>query len=171
MKVHEPKKVEIGGVTFYIWPFKAFVAANISGDLAGFLLPLVGALAPFIGTKGADGQEKSLLDVDAEAAAPAIADAFNALSGDRLEAMLKKLLIRQQNITMDHPETKETVRLTEDLADEVFCGEPQDMFILAFEVIRFNFNGFFSKLGSQFGGAVEKLKDLVGTSPATGSST
>lgn len=171
MKVHEPKKVEIGGVTFYIWPFKAFVAANISGDLAGFLLPLVGALAPFIGTKGADGQEKSLLDVDVEAAAPSIADAFSSLSGNQLEAMLKKLLINKQNITVDHPETKETMRLTEDLADEIFCGEPQDMFILAFEVIRFNFNGFFSKLGSRFGGAVEKLMGLAETSPNTGSST
>ena len=43
--------------------------------------------------------------------------------------------------------------------------------LLAFEVIRFNFNGFFSKLGSRFGGAVEKLMGLAETSPNTGSST
>lgn len=171
MKVHEPKKVEVGGVTFYIWPFKAFAAANISGELAGFLLPLVGALAPFIGTKDDDGGEKSLLDINADEAAPAIAEAFGAITGNRVEAILKRLLISQENITLDHPDTKEVVRLTEDLADEVFCGEPQDMFILAFEVIRFNFNGFFSKLGSQFGGAVEKLMGMAGTSLATGSST
>ena len=167
MKVHEPKNVEIGGVTFYIWPYKAFAAANISGELAGFLLPLVGALAPFIGTKDAEGNEKSLLDINAEEAAPAIAEAFSTLSGNRVEAILKRLLISKENITVDHPDTKETVRLTEDLADEIFCGEPQDMFVLAFEVIRFNFNGFFSKLGSQFGGVVEQIKDLMAESPTT----
>lgn len=85
--------------------------------------------------------------------------------------LVNQVIINKQNITVDHPETKETMRLTEDLADEIFCGEPQDMFILAFEVIRFNFNGFFSKLGSRFGGAVEKLMGLAETSPNTGSST
>ena len=42
-------------------------------------------------------------------------------------------------------------RLTDDLADEVFCGEIQDMFLLCFHVIKLNFNGFFKRLGTRSG--------------------
>ena len=44
-----------------------------------------------------------------------------------------------------------------DLVNEIFCGEVQDMFILAFYVIRLNFNGFFKKLAGRFGKAGEAL--------------
>ena len=47
--------------------------------------------------------------------------------------------------------------LTEDLANEVFCEDVQDMFLLAFEVIRTNYNGFFKKLGGRFGSLVGDL--------------
>ena len=47
--------------------------------------------------------------------------------------------------------------LTEDLANEVFCEDVQDMFLLAFEVIRTNYNGFFKKLGGRFGPLIEGL--------------
>ena len=32
-----------------------------------------------------------------------------------------------------------------DIVNEIFCGDVQDMFILAFYVIRLNFNGFFQE--------------------------
>ena len=47
--------------------------------------------------------------------------------------------------------------LSEDLLNETFCTDVQDMFVLAFEVIRTNYNGFFKKLGGQFGRVVEGL--------------
>ena len=55
------------------------------------------------------------------------------------------------------PEGEKVRLLTEDLANEIFCEEVQDMFILAFEVIRTNYNGFFKKLGNQFGSVIEGL--------------
>lgn len=171
MKMHEPKKVKVGGNTFYIWPFSAFKATNISGDLMAFLLPLVGAIAPFLGGGGTGGGADSLLDVNMDQAAPAITGAFNSVSGDRVEAMLKKLLIVHKNITVDVPDEDDPAVLDEDLANEIFCGEPRDMFILAFEVIRFNYNGFFSKLGARFGGVTEKLLAMVDSLKTTEPST
>lgn len=51
---------------------------------------------------------------------------------------------------------KETVRLDSDLADELFCGDVQDLFVLCFHVIRLNFNGFFKKLSTLSGKGREK---------------
>ena len=67
----------------------------------------------------------------------------------------------------------EKVRLlTEDLANEVFCTDVQDMFILAFEVIRTNYNGFFKKLGDRFGKVAEWAeKTLKKARSATATST
>jgi hypothetical protein len=43
--------------------------------------------------------------------------------------------------------------LDKDLADEVFCGNVQDMFVLCVHVIKLNFNGFFEKLATLSGKA------------------
>ncbi|TZE83535.1 phage tail assembly chaperone [Calorimonas adulescens] len=157
MKQFEPKQVTIGGNVFYIFPFPAFKASNLSGELAALAIPLLGSLAPFLGVKKPDGSETSLLDIDVEDAAPAIAGAFNSISGDKVESLMKKLLITGKNITVELEDGEEPQRLTEDLANELFCGEVQNMFILAFEVIRVNFAGFFRKLGGQSGAVVEKF--------------
>ena len=97
------------------------------------------------------------MDLNIEDAAPAISGAFSALSGDKLEAILKHLLIAGKNIAFETPEDEKPRVLTEDLANEVFCEDVQDMFLLAFEVIRTNYNGFFKKLGSRFGSLVGDL--------------
>ena len=95
-----------------------------------------------------------LLDIKVEDAAPAIAGAFSSLDGDKVEKILKHLLIAGSNISVEQPGEKVRL-LTEDLANEVFCTDVQDMFILAFEVIRTNYNGFFKKLGDRFGKVAE----------------
>ena len=79
---------------------------------------------------------------------------------------MKKLLTKYRNITVEqvdkegHPTGGEAQILTNDLANEIFCGEAQDMFILAWDVIRVNFNGFFQKIGSQFGGLTGLLQKI-----------
>lgn len=152
MKQFEPKDVTVLGNQFHIFPFPAFKAANISGELAALIGPMLGGLAAILGGDGGS----SLLDVDAEKAAPAIAGAFDSLSGDKVEALLRKLLISGKNISVDYE--GETVYLTEDIANEIFCMEAQGLYILAFEVTRTNFGGFFGKLGSLSGSATEKVK-------------
>lgn len=161
MKQLESREVTVGENIFYIRPLPAFKAANLSGELAALVLPLVTGLTSLIpaGTT-AENMGNGLFDIDVKDAGPAISAAFSSLSGDKIEAILKHLLIAGKNISVEVPGERVQI-LTEDLANEVFCEDVQDMFILAFEVIRTNYNGFFKKLGGRFGPVVEALKKTV----------
>lgn len=161
MKQLESREVTVGENVFYIRPLPAFKAANLSGELAALVLPLVTGLTSLIpaGTT-AENMGNGLFDIDVKDAGPAISAAFSSLSGDKIEAILKHLLIAGKNISVEVPGERVQI-LTEDLANEVFCEDVQDMFILAFEVIRTNYNGFFKKLGGRFGPVVEALKQTV----------
>lgn len=161
MKQLESREVTVGENIFYIRPLPAFKAANLSGELAALVLPLVTGLTSLIpaGTS-AENMGNGLFDIDVKDAGPAISAAFSSLSGDKIEAILKHLLIAGKNISVEVPGERVQI-LTEDVANEVFCEDVQDMFILAFEVIRTNYNGFFKKLGGRFGPVVEALKQTV----------
>lgn len=148
MKRMDVTEKRIGENVFYLKPFPAFTAANISGELAALITPMVSGLAPLLGGKATAAD---IMSVELEDAAPAITGAFSSLSGDKVERLMKKLLIDNRNISVDNPENGKTEILSMDLANEIFCGEVQDMFLLCFEVIKINFGGFFKKLGAQFG--------------------
>ena len=162
MKRMEVTEKQIGENTFYLKPFPAFTAANISGELAALITPMISGLVPLVGGKST----ANIMDIEMEDAATAITGAFSTLSGDKVERLMKKLLIDSQNVSVNNPETGRAELLTMDLANEVFCGEIQDMFMLCFEVIRINFSGFFKKLGAQFG---DQLGLLTKEAPSTAS--
>ena len=156
LKQLETREVNVGENIFYIRPLPAFKAANMTGELAALVLPLVSGLAPLLSAVDTEKEGNGLLDIKVEDAAPAIAGAFSSLDGDKVEKILKHLLIAGSNISVEQPGEKVRL-LTEDLANEVFCTDVQDMFSLAFEVIRTNYNGFFKKLGGRFGSLIEGL--------------
>jgi len=159
MKQQDARIVKVGENTFYIRPLPALRAANLSGELAALAVPLLSGLAPILAAadgKGKGSEGSGLLDVDITDAAPAIAGAFSTLSGDKVEAILRHLLVTGGNIAIETEDGAAKV-LSEDLLNETFCTDVQDMFILAFEVIRTNYNGFFKKLGGRFGQAIEGL--------------
>lgn len=169
MKQMEVTEKQIGENIFYLKPFPAFVAVNISGELAAILTPMLGGVAALVGTKKPTGELGAeiggeagdsiggILDANIEDALPVLSQAFSGLSGDKFERLMKKLLIDSRNVSVEGEATDGNVKtLTYDLANEVFCGDVQDMYILCFEVIKLNFSGFFKKLGAQFG----SLKDL-----------
>ena len=150
MKRTEVIEKVIGENRFYIKPFAAFTAANIS---------------PLLKDKEEDSD---LMSMEVEDALPAISSAFSSLSGDKFERMMRKLLIDHQNISVEAEATDGNVKLMDmDIANEVFCGEVQDMFILCFEVIRINFSGFFKKLGARFGSLQEVMKKVAPESTST----
>ena len=152
MKQMEVTEKKIGDSTFYIKPFPAFVAVNISGGVAA----LVGNSN---GEVSSEDKPKSIMDVDVEDALPALTSAFSSISGDKFERLMKKLLVNNKNISVECEATDGEVKLLDyDLANEVFCGDVQDMYILCFEVIRLNFKGFFKKIGVQFGSLKELLQ-------------
>ena len=164
MKRMEVTPQKIGENTFYLKPFPAFVAANLSGELAALITPMLGSLAPLLGKNG-DGDKRTnsetatdVLDMDVEEALPALSTAFSALTGDKIERLMGKLLIDNRNISVECEETNwEVKQMNRDLADEIFCGDVQDMFTLCWYVIKLNFSGFFKKLGAQFGSLLERL--------------
>lgn len=150
LKQATPTMVTVGDMDFYIRPFGAFKAANITGELAGVLAPVLGVLAPLVSDtrKSSENEEReSLLDQDAGKAAAAIANC-PSINGSRLEKLMQMLLLGG-HISMEIEEedgNKEMKSLTRDLADEIFCGDVQEMFVLCYHVIRLNFRGFFGKL-------------------------
>ena len=148
LKQMEPTKEKVGGYNFYIKPFAAFKAANLTGELASVLAPLLGELAPLV----SDQKEGSLMDIDAAQAAEALYNCTN-ISGDKMEKLMQKLLLGGHIVVELPDEEGETKaeRLDMDIANEIFCGEVQDMFILCFHVIKLNFNGFFKKIAGLSG--------------------
>ena len=156
MKQFAPHNVTVNEYQFHVFPFPAFKAANMSGDLINVLGPVLGGLASLVGGDN-ENEGSSLLDVDVEKSAPAIAGAFSSVSGDKIEGLLRKLLISGRNITVDLED--ETVYLTEDYLNEIFCGSVESMYILAFHVIKANFGGFFKKF-KNLSGIVEKISKM-----------
>ena len=158
LKQMETTKEIVGGFNFYISPFPAFKAANLTGELASVLAPLLGALAPLV----SDNKEGSLMDVDAAQAAEALSNCTN-ISGDKMEKLMQKLLLGGHIVVELPDEEGETKaqRLDIDTANEIFCGEVQDMFILCFHVIKLNFNGFFKKIAGLSG----KAKSAIPKTP------
>lgn len=158
MKQMEATVVNVGETRCYITPFPAFKAANISGELASVLAPLLSSLFPLVGAMKEEG--KSVMDIDidsidAERAAEAVMNC-PMISGDKLEALMRKLLLGGHivvKVTNDEGES-EAQRLDMDLANELFCGEIQEMFTLCFHVVKLNYKGFFKK----FAGLSGKLK-------------
>lgn len=117
----EGKEVSVGGELFVIYPFGAFTAANLSGELGSMLGPVIGSIAPLVADK------KISLDDDVATAAPQLATAFSSLSGDKLERLMKKLLCSKNIVTKTDGEW-----LTEEMADEIFCGKVDEMFQACF---------------------------------------
>lgn len=177
MKRMETTEKVIGENTFYIRPFSAFTAANISAELTSVLSPMVGSVGAIIGKVDASGAEDSvyladIMNLDMEKALPALAAAFGSLSGDRMEKLMLRLLVDNKNIAVEGEATDgRTVQMSKDLADEVFCGEVQDMFILCYEVIKVNYGNFFKKLVAQFGRQQADTEMEATSSDATASLT
>ena len=158
MKQFDPTNVTIGGYRFHIFPFPAFKAANMSGELVSVLGPALGSIVTLLGNDEKEGS--NLLDVNLDKVAPAIAGAFASINGDKIEALLKRLLISGRNISVD-TEDGDAQYLTEDYLNDIFCGSVESMFVLAFYVIKTNFGGFFKKFESLSGVVGEKLQSMT----------
>jgi len=149
MKRMTAQRVTIDDIEYAIMPFGAWRAANISGELAKVLGPVVAGLAPALFADGTD-----ILKQDISRFVPAIITGVQSLDGAVIERMMKKLLIEEKNVSCSYRDEDGRTHqelLTWDNADEIFCQDLDAMFKLAYEVIRINFNGFFRKLFAQYG--------------------
>lgn len=152
-KQMEPTIQTIGEYTFYIYPLKAFTAANLSAEVISLLSPLIGSIAEVF----KQNTSKNILDMDIEEAAPHIAGAFSSLSSNRMESLLRNLLVND-NVGVRKSGEADAHWLTEDKCDEIFCGNVQNMFVLAFHVIKVNYGDFFGNFGNLSGSVIDKMK-------------
>lgn len=170
MKLMETTTKKIGEYEFYIRPFPAFVSANMSGEIAALVLPVIGALTPLASGADVGDVDLSVLKdgkmpeidiskIDLADAGPVFGNAVSSLTGDKIESLMRKLLINHKNIAVSGPETNDEVKqLDYDLVNAIFCAEIQDLYALCWEVIKLNFGGFFKKLGSRFGNQQSALR-------------
>lgn len=166
VKMMQPTEQKIGGNTFYIYPLPAFTAANLSAEVIGLLSPLVGGIAGAF--KNGDKEDKGLMNMDVSEAAPYIAGAFSSISADKTESLLRKLLLNEK-VAVRLEGENETFYLSEDTCNEIFCGNTQDMFILAFHVIKVNYKDFFESIGSRSGSVKDTVMKIMspGMEPST----
>ena len=112
LKQMEATNVKIGENTFFIKPFKAFEAVNLSGELTSVIAPLVGAIAPLVGNENI---------LDSEVDVRKVADSFSGIDidGNKLERLMKKLLLGGNVVIEYEDENGETQQATldQDLAE------------------------------------------------------
>ena len=151
MKRDDNKKVTLGGYNFYIYPFGAMRAAHISGDLFGVAAPLVAAIASLLSANGLDDSNESIMDMDAGKAIRYIIPAFSTINGETVEKLIRLLIIKYQNVAYDTDEDQVAKWLDENEVDIVFRRDLPNLYMLAWEVIKLNFGGFFEMLSNLFG--------------------
>ena len=66
LKQLETREVTVGENIFYIRPLPAFKAANMTGELAALVLPLVSGLAPLLSDVDTEKEGDGLLDIKVE---------------------------------------------------------------------------------------------------------
>lgn len=171
-------EVTISGISFFVAPFPVFTAARITASLSKVLSPVLGGLLAILG--GEDDEEDSAAEdtdissvsrSDVAAAMPAFVEAFNGLNPLEFERLMRELLINSRNIAWKSDESPDAEILTEEVLDALFAGNVQDMYILAFHVLKCNFGGFFEKFKNLSGNQL--IRQLMGSkgSPDTGDST
>ena len=125
--------------TFYVQAFNPFGAIKILGDLQNIIAPIMGGV---VGQQGDDVK----VGMSVEAICKGLHD---YVDGDNLLRVMK-MLIKPDFISVSI-EGGQPKRLTDDLVNLVFAGRTQGLFELCYEVIKINYNGFFTIFGNLFG--------------------
>ena len=154
------KEVQIDGISFFISPFPVFTAARITAQLSKVLSPILGGVIALLGSEDDTGEdtEKDLSE-DVVAAIPAFTAAMQGLSPAEFEKLARELLVNSRNIAFKNQDYPNGEILTEDAVNAIFAGNTQNMYILAFHVIKENYGGFFGKFKIPSGNA--KVKEIL----------
>ena len=148
------KRVTIGECDFAIFPFPAFTASTISGDLAKFFGPLIAGFLPLLGGEQTEEVIDSVMQMKVDDLVPSFIKAIQTLDGVSVHNILKELLVDYKNISVEYREDNGEMvqsQLTYELANQIFVGGLDEMIRLAAEVVKLNFGDFFGKLFRQYG--------------------
>lgn len=160
-------EVQIDGTSFFISPFPVFTAARITAQLSKTLSPVLGALVALAGDDFGDNENAEevadLSNDDIISSIPAFTAAMEGIKPMEFEKMLRELLVNSRNIAYKNDDYPSGEILTEDAINALFAGKNQNMYILAYHVIKNNFSGFFEKFRARSGNALMKtLKEKYG---------
>lgn len=166
------KEVQIDRTSFFISPFPVFVAARITAMLSKTLAPVLGGVIALLGADDTEGKDTTADDV--AAAIPAFSAALQSLSPRDFETLLRELLLNSRNIAFKNDEYPNGEILTEDAVNALFAGSTQNMYVLAYNVIKENYSGFFEKFKGPSGSA--KIQEMLrkwsaNTEPSTPASS
>jgi hypothetical protein len=159
-KMNNTAEIVVGDQVFYVRKFPALTAARISANVLALLAPLLGGAGGLLGSLESEDGE-NVFDADIGSLLPSLASSFSSLEGKKMEIVLKELLLEERLISIDSANGI-TTKLTQDLLDEIFCGDLMGLLTLAYEVIKLNYGSLFTMLGNLSGSrAFTPPKSLV----------
>lgn len=161
-------EVQISGTSFFIAPFPVFVSVRITAMLTKVLSPVLGGLVALLGSgNNEEGTSESDAMEEAAAAIPTFTDAMSSLNPYDFEKLMRELLITSRTIVWKNDQQPDGEILIEESLNALMAGNSQDVYILAYHVLKVNFKGFFEKFKSLSGNptvkALLKKAELTGT--------
>ena len=135
-QLNKAYEVTVGEHTFSVRKFDIFTNSRITFNIMSTVAPLLGSLDALSGDSEEEHGENILSN---------LTGALAGMDGNRLEALLRELLLDEGCIAYDNE------RLTKDTLNEIFCGDLYGLLHLAVKVFMLNNEKSFTMLGTQFG--------------------
>lgn len=132
-------------VVFHVQCFDPFTALRVLGDLQRVLAPIVGSM---VGSANATNVET--INILSKSISNICKGLHDYVDGDTL-VKLVEMLVREDYISVSI-EGGSPKRLSKDLVNLVFNGNPAGVLELAYEVVKVNYGGFFTIFKTLFGG-------------------
>ena len=134
----------VNDVVFHVQCFDPFTALRVLGDLQRVLSPIVGSM---VGSANATDVES--INILSKSISNICNGLHEYVDGDTLVKLIE-MLVREDYISVSI-EGGTPKRLSKDLVNLVFNGNPGGVLELAYEVVKVNYGGFFTIFSTLFG--------------------
>ena len=140
----EIKLKTVNDVVFHVQCFDPFTALRVLGDLQRVLSPIVGSM---VGSANATDVES--INILSKSISNICNGLHEYVDGETLVKLIE-MLVREDYISVSI-EGGTPKRLSKDLVNLVFNGNPGGVLELAYEVVKVNYGGFFTIFSTLFG--------------------
>ena len=134
----------VNDVVFHVQCFDPFTALRVLGDLQRVLSPIVGSM---VGSANATDVES--INILSKSISNICNGLHDYVDGETLVKLIE-MLVREDYISVSI-EGGTPKRLSKDLVNLVFNGNPGGVLELAYEVVKVNYGGFFTIFSTLFG--------------------
>ena len=134
----------VNDVVFHVQCFDPFTALRVLGDLQRVLSPIVGSM---VGSANATDVES--INILSKSISNICNGLHDYVDGETLVKLIE-MLVREDYISVSI-EGGTPKRLSKDLVNLVFNGNPGGVLELAYEVVKVNYGGFFTIFKNLFG--------------------